>query len=59
VLGSNNRYAVSATSPAFPGLAAADLFGFLALRGQLDETALVRQCRSWARQHLGGGPATP
>ena len=34
----------------------ADIERFLALRGQLDETAIVRQAREWAAQQAGKGP---
>jgi len=40
-------------SLAFPQVAPTDLAGFLALRGQLDETAIVKQARAWAAQRAG------
>src|SRR5438552_1319533 len=52
LLGADGRYTISATSRAFPGLAPADLMNFVALRGQMDENALVRQFRAWVRQHF-------
>jgi Uma2 family endonuclease len=58
LLGSDGRYAASSSSRAFPGLNPADLSPFLALRGQMDENAIVRQFRAWVRQHFArGGPA--
>jgi Uma2 family endonuclease len=58
LLGSDGRYTVSPGSRAFAGLAPADLVPFLALRGQMDENAIVRQFRAWVRQRFPG-PATP
>jgi Uma2 family endonuclease len=52
LLGQDYNYAASPTSRAFPGLAAADVMRFLALRGQMDDNALVRQFRVWARQQF-------
>jgi Uma2 family endonuclease len=52
LLGNDGKYIVSRTSRAFPGLAPADLMRFLALRGQMDENALIRQFRAWVRQQL-------
>jgi Uma2 family endonuclease len=43
-------YVEAANSRAFPWLRSTDVAGFLALRGQLDETALLRQFRAWVRQ---------
>jgi hypothetical protein len=43
-------------SLAFPIVMPADLMGFLALRGQMDENAVIRQFRAWVRQHLLGEP---
>lgn len=50
LLGSDGRYVVSHTSRVFPGLALADLTPFLALRGQMDNNAVIRQFRAWVRQ---------
>jgi Uma2 family endonuclease len=55
LLGSDGRYAVSPSSRAFPNLAPADLLQFVALRGQMDENAIVRQFRAWVRQRLAAG----
>jgi Uma2 family endonuclease len=52
LLGEDSRYTVSSTSRAFPGLSPADLMNFVALRGQMDENALVRQFRAWVRQQF-------
>jgi Uma2 family endonuclease len=49
-LQSGGTYAEAAASPTFPWLRSADVAGFLALRGQLDETSLLRQFRAWVRQ---------
>jgi Uma2 family endonuclease len=60
LLGSDGRYAVSSQSKAFPGLNPADLIPFLALRGQMDENAVIRQFRAWVRQHFPAeGSAQP
>jgi Uma2 family endonuclease len=55
LLGSDGRYAVSAQSRAFAGLATADLVPFLDMRGQMDENAIVRHFRGWVRQRFSGG----
>jgi Uma2 family endonuclease len=62
ILGSDGKYAVCSTSRAFPTIASADLLPFIAMRGQLDANAIVRQFRTWVRQHLiprGVTPPTP
>jgi Uma2 family endonuclease len=58
VLGSDGRYAESPVSRAFPMVTPADLSGFLALRSQLDENAVVQKVRAWIRQQAGG-PSLP
>ncbi len=50
VLRPNGLYQVQATSLAFPFLTSAALHGFLGMRGQMDENALVRQFRAWVCQ---------
>jgi Uma2 family endonuclease len=56
----DGTYTDGATSRTFPWLAPADLLPFLALRGQLDENAIVGQLRAWLCQRLaGGGGAAP
>ncbi len=50
VLAGGGQYTVSSTSLAFSFLTAADLQGFLLLRGQQDENAIVRQFRTWVQQ---------
>jgi len=50
LLGSDGRYSQSEQSRAFPGLRLADLKPFLALRGQRDENAILRELRAWVRQ---------
>lgn len=57
VLGPNRRYASGPNSLSFPVVTAAALAGFLALRGQVGENALVRQFRDWLRQQQTGGTA--
>jgi Uma2 family endonuclease len=57
-LGPNKQYAPASRSRAFPQLAPSDLVPFLALRGQVEENALIRQFRAWVRQSLGGGAST-
>jgi len=60
VLGNDGRYMVSFTSRAFPGLILADVVPFIALRGQVDDNAIVHQIRVWARQRFGpGGTSAP
>jgi Uma2 family endonuclease len=60
VLGPDGKYAESSHSRAFPQLTPADLASFLALRGQTDDNAIVRQFRAWVRQHwAGGGSSQP
>jgi Uma2 family endonuclease len=55
LLGSDGRYTASNQSKAFPGLNPADLIPFLALRGQMDENAVVREFRNWVRQRFAAG----
>lgn len=55
LLGNDGRYQPNRTSRAFPNLVVADVGGFLALMGQMDENGVVRQFRGWVRQQLGGG----
>ncbi len=50
VLASGGQYAESPTSRTFGFLTAADVQGFLLLRGRQDENAIVRQFREWVRQ---------
>jgi Uma2 family endonuclease len=50
VLAGGGQYTPSPTSRAFGFLTSADVQGFLALRGQQDENAIVRQFRTWVRQ---------
>jgi Uma2 family endonuclease len=55
----DGRHAGSSHSLAFPRVTPADLSRFLALRGQLDENALVGQFRAWVRQHIVAAPNPP
>jgi hypothetical protein len=55
LLGNDGRYAASTLSRAFPGLDPAELSPFLALRGQMDGNAIVRQLRAWIRQRFAAG----
>jgi len=51
ILGEDGKYQ-EGPSRSFPGLRASDLPPFLALPGQLEENALVRQFRAWVRQRI-------
>jgi Uma2 family endonuclease len=55
LLGPNGQYAPRPNSLSFPAVAASAVAGFLALRGQVGENALVRQFRDWIRQQVAGG----
>jgi Uma2 family endonuclease len=55
VLDSDGHYTTSPISRVFPGLVVNELVQFLALRGQMDENAIVERLRGWARQSLGRG----
>jgi Uma2 family endonuclease len=59
VLQPDRTYAAATRSLSFPLITPADLIGFLALRGQMDENALVRQFRAWVRGRLPATPGTP
>jgi Uma2 family endonuclease len=59
VLAADGKYVEAATSGSFPGLTAADLLPFLALRGQIDENAVVRQFRAWVQQRFATGRPAP
>ena len=54
LLGSDGRYTTSRTGRAFPNLVVADVGGFLAFLGQMDENGVVRQFRAWVRQQPWG-----
>lgn len=56
LLGSDGHYTTSPTGRAFPHLVVADISGFLALLGQVDENAVVRQFRAWVRQQPWSKP---
>jgi Uma2 family endonuclease len=56
-LQANGKYAPISRSNAFPIVTSADLQGFLALIGQLDETTLIRQFREWVRQQVAANGA--
>src|SRR5262249_22816714 len=51
----DGSYAPMTQSLAFPKVTPAEVMRFLNLRGQLDETAIVRQAREWAAQQ-GAAP---
>jgi Uma2 family endonuclease len=55
LLQANRTYQLSPTSGAFPWLASADLFPFLALGAQLYDREIVARFRAWVRQQAGGG----
>jgi Uma2 family endonuclease len=59
LLSSDGRYTRSVTSRAFPNLVVADVSGFLALLGQVDENGIVRQFREWVRQQAWSKPGPP
>ncbi|MBY0525111.1 MAG: Uma2 family endonuclease [Gemmataceae bacterium] len=48
-------YGPDTPSANFPGLKAADVMPFLALLGQMQQTALVLQFRDWIRQQIAAG----
>jgi Uma2 family endonuclease len=52
----DGSYADIPQSLAFLQVAPGDVTALLALRGQLDETAIVRQAREWAAQKAGTNP---
>jgi Uma2 family endonuclease len=59
-LQTDGRHAKVAHSRAFPLVTPADLMNFLAMRGQLDENAVIRQFRAWIQQRSSsGGPTQP
>ncbi len=51
----NGSYSVSPDSRTFPGLTADDLIGFVILRMQMDENAVVRQFRAWIQERIATG----
>jgi Uma2 family endonuclease len=55
LLGADGHYKVSETSKAFFGLRPAELSSLLALRGQMDDNALVREFRAWVREQRAAG----
>jgi len=52
VLDAAGHYQVQAHSVAFPQLTSADLTSFLALRGKMEQNALVGQFRTWVRERF-------
>lgn len=59
VLQPDGTYQTAAHSLAFPVVTPTDLMRFLALRGQLDENALIAQFRAWVRQWRTRGSHNP
>jgi len=55
LLGADGRYKSSVTSKIFSGLRPGELASLLALRGQMDDNALVREFRSWVREQKATG----
>jgi Uma2 family endonuclease len=52
-LNANGKYDVVAVSPTFPLLISpADLMPFIAMRGQMDDNAIMRQFRAWIRARV-------
>jgi Uma2 family endonuclease len=49
------KYGADSPSACFPGLNAAALMPFLAMRGRMDANAIVQQVRTWVRQQLAAG----
>jgi Uma2 family endonuclease len=49
VLGGDGTFAVDPTSRAFPGIASSDLDRFVAMCGQAENNALIREFREWIR----------
>jgi Uma2 family endonuclease len=52
ILQTDGSYQAADTSGAFAGLKITELLPFLALQGQLEENALVRQFRMWVQQRF-------
>jgi Uma2 family endonuclease len=53
------QYQEQTHSLAFPQLRSTDLVPFLALQGQFDDNAIIRQLRDWVRQNLISPPPAP
>lgn len=51
-LGEGGAYVPQSRSRSFPGISPDDVARFLALRGTMDQNALVRQFREWARGQM-------
>ncbi len=59
-LGADGQYVVSEYSRCFSGFRVGEALRFLAMRGQMDENAVVAAFRSWVRSQIAAGwPATP
>jgi hypothetical protein len=57
ILQPDGQYATSERSLAFPLLTSSDVGRFAALRGQMDENAVIREFRAWMQQsRSGNGP---
>ena len=53
VLNADGKFYAATTSPTFPlPITPADLLPFIALRGQMDDNAVIRQFRAWIRARL-------
>lgn len=55
VLAPDSRSSQVPQSQVFPGLMPTDLRGFLNMRSQLDENAVIRQFRAWVQQRVAAG----
>jgi Uma2 family endonuclease len=57
VLNADGEYQEAATSPTFPlPITPADLMPFIAMRGKMDDNAVIRQLRAWIRSRLAAQP---
>jgi Uma2 family endonuclease len=59
LVGADSRYVESERSRAFPQLQARDVSRFLAQRGTLGETSLIRAFRTWVREQIARDWAPP
>jgi Uma2 family endonuclease len=53
------QYLEQPSSKTFPGLSSADLARVLALEGQMDVNAMIKQFRAWVRQQIATGILKP
>jgi Uma2 family endonuclease len=56
VLNASEKHDAVAASPTFPvPISPADLMHFIAMRGQMDDNAVIREFRAWIRAKLAAG----